>query len=151
MRDVSLKQRIPCIIRISILKAFSAEKSTHYTRVYIYRNAYWIECHCSSALFQKVHQLSLIKTLIFLIPKLIYFNSGNLHPKNFSYLVVDSMLHHFLVLSSLNRVKFFNFINCFLIILSRRNDPKYDLITIRSHTKKKRSQHFSGSKINKSL
>ena len=33
MRDASLKQRIPCIIRISIFGAFSAEKSVHYTRV----------------------------------------------------------------------------------------------------------------------
>ena len=33
MRDASLKQRIPCIIRISIFGAFSAEKSAHYTRV----------------------------------------------------------------------------------------------------------------------
>ena len=33
MRDASLKQRIPCIIRISIFRAFSAEKSVHYTRV----------------------------------------------------------------------------------------------------------------------
>ena len=33
MRDASLKQRIPCIIRISIFGAFSAEKSAHYTQV----------------------------------------------------------------------------------------------------------------------
>ena len=33
MRDASLKQRIPCIMRIPIFGAFSAEKSVHYTRV----------------------------------------------------------------------------------------------------------------------
>ena len=33
MRDVSLKQRILCIIRISILGAFSGEKSAHHTWV----------------------------------------------------------------------------------------------------------------------
>ena len=33
MRDMSLKQRIPCIIRISNFGAFSAEKSVHYKRV----------------------------------------------------------------------------------------------------------------------
>ena len=33
MRDASLKQRIPCIMRISIFGAFSAGKSAHYTRV----------------------------------------------------------------------------------------------------------------------
>ena len=33
MRDASLKQRIPCLIRISIFGAFSAEKNAHYTRV----------------------------------------------------------------------------------------------------------------------
>ena len=30
MRDASLKQRIPCIIRISIFRAFSVEKSVRY-------------------------------------------------------------------------------------------------------------------------
>ena len=34
MRDGSLKQRIPCIIRISIVKElFQWEKSAHYTQV----------------------------------------------------------------------------------------------------------------------
>ena len=33
VRDASPKQRIPCIILISIFGAFSAEKSVHYTRV----------------------------------------------------------------------------------------------------------------------
>ena len=33
MRDASLKQRIPCIMRISLFGAFSAGKSAHYTRI----------------------------------------------------------------------------------------------------------------------
>ena len=33
MRDPSLKQRFPCIICIAIFRAFSVEKSAHYTRV----------------------------------------------------------------------------------------------------------------------
>ena len=33
MRDASLKERIPCIICISIFGLFQCEKSAHYTRV----------------------------------------------------------------------------------------------------------------------
>ena len=33
MGDASLKQRIPCIIRFSIFKTSSVEKSAHYTQV----------------------------------------------------------------------------------------------------------------------
>ena len=33
MREASLKQRIPCIIPISILDLFQHKKSAHYTRV----------------------------------------------------------------------------------------------------------------------
>ena len=33
IRDASLKQRIPCIMRISISELFQREKSAHYTRV----------------------------------------------------------------------------------------------------------------------
>ena len=33
IRDASLIQRIPCIIRISIFGPFQREKSAHYTRV----------------------------------------------------------------------------------------------------------------------
>ena len=50
MRDVSLKQRIPCIIRISIFGAFSAGK-----KCALYKGKYGTDLFASLRQFEKIN------------------------------------------------------------------------------------------------